>query len=145
MTTITYKDNIIAYDSRRTAGGLIKSDETDKRYTISDTSYLFATGFCPDIENLVSYLKGEEEICPNNVAAGFLTEGEKVYDLGVNSEGVWKYFIDYPSADGSGGDHALTAMDFGASAVEAVEAAKKRDANTGGRVRWYNVVTGEEG
>jgi len=38
---------------------------------------------------------------------------------------------------GSGSDHALTAMDMGATAEKAVEMAMQRDICTGGRIRLY--------
>lgn len=43
--------------------------------------------------------------------------------------------MDRPFAIGSGRDFALAAMDMGASAKEAVEAAAKRDVYTGGTIR----------
>jgi len=42
-------------------------------------------------------------------------------------------------AIGSGQDHALTAMDCGLSAKEAIKMAAKRDVNTGGRVRTFKI------
>jgi ATP-dependent protease HslVU (ClpYQ) peptidase subunit len=51
--------------------------------------------------------------------------------------GFWKDRLrpDNAFALGSGSHFALTAMDMGATAAEAVEMAKKRDTSTGGLVR----------
>jgi hypothetical protein len=43
------------------------------------------------------------------------------------------------TAIGTGTDHAITAMDCGLSAREAVKMAMKRDTGTGGRIRTYKV------
>lgn len=70
-----------------------------------------------------------------------------VYDKGklftIGYEKDVKYWInpeesDCPFAIGSGEDHALTAMDMGATAKEAVEFAAKRDSKTGGLIRAFD-------
>ena len=52
-------------------------------------------------------------------------------------DGFWKSPIPAGAiyAIGSGADHAITAMDMGASAIGAVEMAAKRDTGTGGIIR----------
>lgn len=58
-----------------------------------------------------------------------------------NSDGVFisPMSLDNPVACGSGMDHALTAMDMGATAKEAVKWAMKRDTLTGGRIRTFKL------
>ncbi len=55
--------------------------------------------------------------------------------------GFWKAPVSpkEPRTLGSGGCYALTAMDMGATAKEAVKMAMKRDTGTGGRVRTYKL------
>jgi hypothetical protein len=48
--------------------------------------------------------------------------------------------LDNPCAIGSGTDHALTAMDMGATAEEAIGWAAKRDAGTGGTIRTFRLT-----
>lgn len=51
--------------------------------------------------------------------------------------------LDRTDAIGNGSPFALTAMDMGSAAAEAVEMAKKRDTSTGGQVRKL-VIRAEE-
>ena len=55
------------------------------------------------------------------------------------NEAFWKFEMDKNKiySIGSGSDHALTAMDMGATAEKAVEMAAQRDICTGGRIRVY--------
>ena len=68
---------------------------------------------------------------------------------GIVTEIIWsegrlfKYQVDHQYAIGSGSNNAITAMDMGATAAEAVEMAKKRDTGTGGLVR--TLVIRDEG
>ena len=64
----------------------------------------------------------------------------KLYLVGVGpNDHFWKFEMskERHAAVGSGSDHALTAMDMGATAEEAVKMAMKRDVMTGGRIRLY--------
>ena len=42
-------------------------------------------------------------------------------------------------AIGSGGKAAIVALDYGATAIEAVEAAMKHDLYTGGEIEWLEL------
>ena len=55
--------------------------------------------------------------------------------------GPWKtrLSLSNPDAIGSGSPFALTAMDMGASAEEAVTMAAKRDSCTGGKIRTLRI------
>lgn len=140
MTTIAFKDGIIAYDSLRSAGNLVISDEQDKKHIIREGVVLFACGAASDIENLVAHLQTGDKLIPNNTAGGLLVEDGVVYDLGVSHEdGVWKYVSADPWADGSGQSFALAAMDLGKSAEDAVTYAATRDTMTGGKVNTFVV------
>jgi len=158
MTTIAYKDGVIAYDSRRSAGSLIVCDTQDKKHIIREgrdgstegstegSIILFASGAANDIENLVAHLRDNTtKLHTNNYASGLLVQDGVVYDIGVNNtDGVWKYVSSDPWADGSGREFALAAMDMGASAKKAVKQAIKRDANSGGKVNVFVVKENDD-
>lgn len=82
--------------------------------------------------------KAENPPLPCN-AVVYDKKEKKLYDVGVyNDSGlIYKSEIQRhnPEAFGSGSKHAITAMDMGASAKEAVGMAVKRDSGTGGKIR----------
>jgi hypothetical protein len=53
--------------------------------------------------------------------------------------------VDSVYAIGCGSDHAITAMDMGATAYQAVQMAAKRDTGTGGTIRAATVGVGKSG
>lgn len=133
MTTIAYKDGVIAYDSRRTCDGRIVTDSADKKRE-REGHVFFGCGSTSDILSLIdaffgAKIKGECDAQVIVVSEGCVTEI-------MWSEGrLFKYPVDHEYAIGSGSDNAITAMDMGATAAEAVEMAKRRDTATGGTVR----------
>jgi hypothetical protein len=144
MTTIAYKDGVIAYDSRETLGTTIVDDDCDK-CLVREGIQFFCTGSTPDYEALMSAYFGE-------VSAGLIEAGGIALDKGTlwllgysETTGFWKDRLraDNPFAIGTGSLHALTAMDMGASAYQAVEMAMKRDSCTGGTIRTFKIALGE--
>ena len=137
MTTIAYKDGVIAYDSRRTCDGRIVTDDADKKRE-RDGHVFFGCGSTSDILSLIDAFFGTkiEGECDAQVIAVF----EGIVTEVIWSEGrLFKYPVDHQYAIGSGSDNAITAMDMGATAAEAVEMAKKRDTCTGGMVRTLEI------
>ena len=139
MTTIAYKDGVIAYDSRETSSGTILSDEAEKRTEHEGVSF-FLSGNCgEDIE----YMKvWADRACTEKFqCGGFAVDAEGVLWGCGGDPTPWRHHIDpkQVSARGSGSDHALTAMDMGATAEEAVQWAIKRDNCTGGIIRTFKV------
>ena len=145
MTTIAYKDGIIAYDSRATAGSRIIDNNCDKKIekngfkffmsgTIVDFDLLYdcftenKRGFDPDFEaSLHAYIVDENH---NLFHAAFDPTG------GFFCEKMDKSKF---AAIGSGLDNAYTAMDMGATAMRAVEMAMMRDPFTGGKIRSFKI------
>ncbi|WP_047305149.1 hypothetical protein [Pseudomonas fluorescens] len=144
MTTIAYKDGIIAYDGRCTSGGTIVYDDYDKMRE-SDGAFFFGAGALPEICDLIKAYRGEE-ITGECGALAIVCSGGALslitYDDGKIAEGPIS--PDRPYAIGSGRDHAYTAMDMGASAYQAVEMASKRDTGTGGKIRTFTVKTEQQ-
>lgn len=138
MTTIAFKDGVIAYDSRTTQGdNTILTDAANKRHSVSGHEF-FISGSVPDERQFISdYLSGEKTRVHEINA--FVWDGKELFHCGCNAEGIWKSPVDCCRAIGSGSDHALTAMDMGATAAEAVKIAMKRDPFTGGKIKTFRI------
>ena len=138
MTTIAYKDGVIACDSQITAGETI--------HTMSRNKIRRRKGFvliaCGS-EHLVEQVF---ETWPDVRVDGdewsaYAVDSDGLWECGSEEGALWKLKVrhDEHSAMGSGGAYALGAMDAGATAVEAVKVAAGRDVATGGRVRKFKV------
>jgi hypothetical protein len=140
MTTIAYKDGIIAYDGRATTGsGTIVYDDFDKCVERDGVRFVFC-GNTSGINKLVDAYFGDPQTSVGAYALVVLG-GEVWYVSHDDEEGIEKSQVltDRPYAIGSGSDHAYTAMDMGASAYQAVEMAMKRDSCTGGKIRTLTI------
>lgn len=140
MTTIAYKDGVIAYDSRLTNYGTIISDSFNKRIT-SDGVHFFPSGDYSNIAKMIEcYFNRGTPTADTDGIGAFIVDAGQVMRAGINTEGsFWTMDAMDTEAIGTGADHALTAMDMGASAAEAVRMAAKRDSATGGRIRTFKV------
>jgi ATP-dependent protease HslVU (ClpYQ) peptidase subunit len=139
MTTIAYKDRVIAYDSRTTAGDLITSEDTEKKHVVNGVTF-FMCGATSDYKRFHSlYFGGDEPIENMDASALVIDNGEMLLVAVSDDTGMWKQpmRLDNPCALGSGSTFALTAMDLGLSAFDAVKVAIKRDCKSGGIVRLY--------
>lgn len=140
MTTIAYKDGLIAYDSRRTQGSVIAHDDFDKLIESRGVRF-FLTGSVCDFKSFIECYFGASGASDIS-AGGFVVDGDELIEVGYCSDtGIWKLTMDKSvhAAAGSGAAYALTAMDMGASAEKAVEMAIKRDIYSGGAVRVYSL------
>lgn len=140
MTTIAYKDGVIAYDSQISRGDVIVYDDYDK-CLVRDGVRFFCSGATPDFPALVDAYFGAKPAGPIDVTAMVL-DGDSLMLVAVDNEtGLWKSPImrDRPYAIGSGTPFAFAAMDMGASAEKAVEMAARRDTSTGGKVRTMRI------
>jgi len=135
MTTIAYKDGVLAYDGRQTVGDVVLSDTVDK-CILNQGHYFFLSGHISDYETFIKTWHGEK-IEANINTYGFVYDGSQLWKAGIQDNELWKYRVTYSEAVGSGYLHALTAMDMGATAKEAVEWAAKRDVYTGGLIREF--------
>lgn len=142
MTTIAYKDGIIAYDSRCCCGNTIIDDDFNKMREEGGVK-LFFSGSIGDAELLFNWYLGKSKQTPSDGCRGIIVDKKKVSSIGYSkSEEVFYDNREPPNSIitiGTGEDHALTAMDMGATAKEAVKMAMKRDSGTGGRIRTYKI------
>ena len=143
MTTIAYKDGIIAYDSRVCSGNMIYDDEYDKKIVVSDGIIMFMAGLYSHIDDFVDcYCSNvnKNEKCINIQA--FVVDSGMLYESFIDENNALnkiKMSMEKHYAIGSGSPHAITAMDMGASAEEAVKMASKRCYQTGGKINTFNI------
>jgi len=142
MTTIAYKDGIIATDGRIRNDDIVATDDREKRYEV-DGGFIFFAGSDRTIDALQalgSFAAGAEvgSSCWN---AFFVNDNGDLYLCGAEDGKVWmeKDRDLMPTAIGSGTHLALAAMDMGLTAAEAVEYASTRDTATGGTIREWRV------
>ena len=137
MTTLAYKDGVIAYDSRLTQGDIIHTDNAEKKYVRDGVSFFLCGNVC-DYKDAISEWFGDT-IAGNLEANGFVSDNEGViWEFGSN-ESFWRNRIDISKSYsyGTGRRFALTAMDLGLSAKDAVKMAIKRDVYSGGKVNTF--------
>lgn len=140
MTTIAYnhEDGYIAYDSRLTRGGTICTDDYEKCKKKDGISFV-CSGVVSDCDSFIEHYPSFRDDFTYN-CTGVLVKEKKAYGFCFNSSGEYEEFeLSFNEAWGSGSDHALTAMDCGLMAKEAVEMAIKRDCGSGGRIREISV------
>ena len=145
MTTIAYKDGIIAWDSRVTAENFIVDDEYDKHVVIADI-HLFCSGATEFVEDFCqAYAARSTTVKDMDVYAIVLESNGKLFKAGVEEKKggfrIWRSPIPPGriSALGSGHDFVLAFMDMGLTAEEAVQRVMKFDAATGGRVHTFQI------
>lgn len=141
MTTIVYKDDIIAVDSRATATGLITNDNTNKIIKHNGVVFILTGALCDFGELIKAYFGQPHEKKVD--ADAIIDDKGTIFRASIcENDGFWKQNITGQIfAIGSGRDHAWTAMDLGLSAIGAVRMAAKRDVYTGGRIRTHKVKT----
>ncbi|UNM17284.1 proteasome subunit beta [Pseudomonas sp. ArH3a] len=136
MTTIAYKDGVIAYDGRQTRNDRIVSDSAPKCQVVDGVSFFLCGSVC-DEKTLIAAYFGTTSPVPVE-CSGYVVDAGKLMMVGhEDNTGIWKQELELsnPDAIGSGSAYALAAMDMGASAEDAVRAAMKRDIYTGGTIR----------
>lgn len=142
MTTIAYdaKKHQIAVDSRATSNNIIISDKEKKWFKTDEFIFFFAGA--AHVIDLVHEYYPNIDFEGNSDCQGFVFH-RKTNELHtivwVDGERIDNKVSDN-FALGSGFQHALTAMDLGQSAKEAVKTAMKRDSATGGKVHVFNLV-----
>ncbi len=140
MTTIAYKEGIIAYDSYLTSDIIVDKDYNKK--IVRNGLVFFTSGLEVHFLELIDCYLNESKVQTDLNCMLLMVEKGKLYKvLNTNSLDVVKDLVDLnkPSAIGSGRHFALGAMDFGASAKQAVKIASGRDLYTGGRIRTYKL------
>jgi len=134
MTTIAYnhKDKEIAVDGRVTRGSTICDDNCNKVVKTKQASFILS-GRVSDIDKVIHAFPDNVEL--NSAVSGFVILEDAVYWFAGDDTGWGMTEVTYNEAAGSGSEFALTALDMGATAKQAVKMAAKRDTMTGGKIR----------
>jgi 20S proteasome alpha/beta subunit len=144
MTTIAFKDGIVAYESRITEGSLIADDNINKMTKVDGLTFFLCGDVAGEQALIRSYVTGEvtDEDAENaTYSMAWVVDGGIIYRLLI----VDGELFTEPQrqgnivAMGSGSHFALGAMDAGASAKEAVKIAIGRDVSSGGTIRTFKV------
>lgn len=144
MTTIVYDHNKkqIACDSRESADGFLHKDTAEKFY-LRDDSIWFICGSKGDADIFIDDFEHNKEAIDNITCNGIYVKDKLVYVATIDNGHYKTSLVDYTDGFGSGGWMALSAVDLGKSAKEAVEYAMTRDLYTGGEVRVFDIETNE--
>jgi hypothetical protein len=139
MTTIAYKDGIVAVDSLSSADGIILSNTEKKIFKLS-CGIVVGCGLTREIWQMVRWLESATDLnCdqPSNESTVLLFTPKEIT---VFREG--SYYYESPKhcfSWGSGYGIALGAMAQGATAITAVKIACKLDIYSGGKVKWAQI------
>lgn len=141
MTTIAYRDGVIAFDSRVTEDDLIISDSYNKSYEIDNLKIFFA-GDVILLPALAGCIQDESPAAVVGEIEAIVWTGNTLLWVSLEQGCFYKMPMAFNSyfSIGSGKAHAYTAMDMGADALTAVKMAAKRDKNTGGTVNSFSIV-----
>lgn len=133
MTTIAYRDGIMAADSLSTANG-IRFAEVVKMRRVRGVVFGFSGSTC-DIQAFADWIKNEgdypSDLAPFEALVIDGTNGLRLYECGKHSFPIDEEF----TAIGTGREIALAAMHMGATSHDAVKLAIKLDTRSGGPIR----------
>lgn len=142
MTTIAYRAGILAADSQGTDDDHGGRTKTTKIFKIRDCIAAFAG----DVAEGHVFMKWLRKGKPEDEKPTFDKDEFEGVTLDANGLWFWDWnFIPVPLEDefcaiGSGAAFAIGAMEAGASAIEAVEIAIRRDTGSGGKIVSYAVA-----
>lgn len=142
MTTIIYnhKNKQIAVDSRTQQGGRIVTDKAIKWKVVNGNTW-FLCGDCADQDMIIEHYdlkETKDSVIPDSYA--IVIDNKKAILFTVEADGVTnKLELSESEPLGSGGNWALSALDHGKTARQAVEYAKTRDCYTGGKVHVFDI------
>lgn len=140
MTVVVYRDRVLAADSRESADrDRIDSDKKKKIWRLPDGSLFGAAGSSVAISHLLDQIKKASKQKNKTLPTGL----KGCTALLIDPKDIWYfekgYWMEITEEDylaiGSGATVAYGALEAGASAVEAVKAAIKRNVYCGGRVQ----------
>jgi ATP-dependent protease HslVU (ClpYQ) peptidase subunit len=135
VTTIAYRDGLLAADGRSSSGSTILTDNAKKIIRLSDGALFALAGDVAYTGPMLGALEDDVEFPKADGAFTAViveTNGAlRVYEGAGGFMAVEEPF----AAFGSGAEVAYGAMEMGASAEEAVRAAMRRDTYSGGAIQ----------
>lgn len=139
MTTIAYKDGIIAYDSIVTCNGVVVYKDYDKSAVVDGVWFFIAGAVCDYADITSDWFSPKRRTF--SASALVVDETKNIFECGYSDGKMWRerLFEDKFIAIGSGWQFALMAMDFGLSSEDAVKKASERCLYTGGTIRTFKI------
>jgi 20S proteasome alpha/beta subunit len=138
MTTIAWRDGILAADSRSMVGGWIEPHWVQKIFRMPDSRLVAITGNQAEARKLVNWLRERDRQDhadqPTGDCRAIVMHTDK--RVQVYEDGCSYFATGSIGAYGSGAPAALGALHAGATAEEAIRIAALLDPNTGGHVTW---------
>jgi len=149
MTTIAYKEGVLAADSQLTVGGHIRTKSDPKILILQNGFVLGLAGKTNEILHAVQFLNNPYWLENLDKAP---TDLKKFEGLGYFKGNVFFFegsclpnLMAHPFyAIGSGWEHAMAAMALGMSAPDAIRFASKHDVFTNDEVQIVNVKQEQE-
>lgn len=140
MTTVAYdhEGKTIAVDSRFTRGDMISTDNGNKIIKRDGVTFVLAgqSAMYPDLVDMWFGGDVKEELA----CSALVVSKGKVYHYGLDGDrDISSELIEENFTMGSGATWALSSMDHGKSAKDAVKYAMTRDVYTGGKIRLIKV------
>lgn len=149
MTTIAYRDGVLACDSRISNGDWTTPGRAEKIFRLANGGMVGFAGAASKIEWLKAWIEagrpedGRPTTLPDEVHAIVVGPDGRVEFLEGSRCGVWTFNAPF-YAMGSGRVPALAAMMTGASAKRAIIVASALDPSTGGAVRFLRLKKGPD-
>lgn len=141
MTTIAYKEGILAADGQMTEGHVVinksfrKIYKTSIKYADDTIKYVGMAGKVWQFDQIIAHFTDGRAL-PEHDCQAILIGDYHTYIL--DHHALMPFQLDDCLAVGSGSDFALSAMRLGLSAVEAVKHACTLDVYSGGKIRSVN-------
>lgn len=139
MTTCAYDGNFLATDSLGAIDGVVATLSEPKLTETSQGIVAMAYDDADDGKRFAEWFNRKKRGDLPKLSKGFSAlcfhGGKCEYWVRTGCQG----YVDPPFAIGTGAQLAIGAMEHGATAIEAVEVACRRDINSGGKVQWVSL------
>jgi hypothetical protein len=143
VTTVCWdlQKRLVAVDGRIVADYEIHDDSADKRTVFNDVEFFLAGSLSDRDAVCRAFVARRRKIRKGIYMQALAWDGETLFDL-IADEGAlsWHPVATVRGAIGSGSAFALAALDQGATPRQAILAAIKRDAGTGGKVVTHKLI-----
>jgi 20S proteasome alpha/beta subunit len=145
MTTIAFDGRYIAIDSRQSQGSYIFNDN-GKKIVETDRYVIFYAGPIGEQMDEAIELFLNDKAAYRKINAGLIVfdrEKRKTIAAYYEEDRISRLNLECIETMGSGGQYAVTAMDCGLRADEAVKKAIERDSGSGGKIHCFDTITGK--
>ena len=146
MTTIAWDGKTLATDGRATNNDVVENDSTKKLFKIKGGIHGYVScaicGNYVDALKIIKWIKSGmtddfPEIDKETSAAVICIKKNNTLDIYRSANKGFPLPHKGIYTDGSGWEIAMGAMDAGATAIEAVKIACRRDVHSGGKIQSY--------